>query len=296
MIVNLFMNIINIILNFLLIYPTRNVTFGNFHLTVYGAGLGVVGSGIATAVSYCISGFLMFIALYKNKIVSPKGEKIRINKPIMYKCIRVGFPVSLERIATFLGQVVFTSLVTRLGTVALAAHSIALTAEQAFYIPGYGMQASAATLAGNAVGEKNEKKLHRTSVTIIMAVTVMSITGGILFLFPNVMMSIFTENTTVIHSGASALRIVAISEPMFGSLIILEGIFNGVGDTKTPFFFSVFSMWGIRIISTLLCISIFKLGLNAVWLCMVADNVTRFILLLTRFIRGRWKKGLQFNS
>jgi nicotinamidase-related amidase len=57
------------------------------------------------------------------------------------------------RVATTLGHVVFTSLVTSLGTAALASHTIAITAEQAFYIPGYGMQAAASTLAGQSLGE-----------------------------------------------------------------------------------------------------------------------------------------------
>lgn len=295
MVVNLIMNIINILLNYILIYDSRTVSIGDFSFFVYGAGLGVVGSATATAISHCISGTLMFVELYRNKIISPKGEKIKLHKPIMKRCIQVGFPVTLERVTTCLGHVVFTALVTKLGTIALAAHSIALTAEQAFYIPGYGMQASASTLAGNALGERNEKKLHNVSVTIIgIAVAIMTITGAILFLFPNVMMSIFTKDPKVIQSGASALRIVAISEPMFGALIILEGIFNGVGETKIPFLISLLTMWGIRILSTFLCVSVFGLGLNAVWLCMVADNVVRFILLTICFISGRWKRNLQF--
>ena len=99
----------------------------------------------------------MTIALYKNRYVSPAGCEIRPEREIMEPCIRVGFPVAMERMATCLGHVVFASLVTGLGTVAFAAHSIALTVEQAFYIPGYGMQAAAATLAGNAIGAKTRR-------------------------------------------------------------------------------------------------------------------------------------------
>jgi Na+-driven multidrug efflux pump len=54
----------------------------------------------------------------------------------------------------------------------------------------------------------------------------------------------------------------------------------------------MFSMWCIRILSTYLCVSVFKFGLNAVWLCMIADNLVRFIMLLIRFIRGNWKRNL----
>lgn len=290
--VNLIMNITNIILNFILIYGNQTIFLGKLKIPVYGAGLGVVGSAIAAAISYTISGILMFLALYKNKIVSPKGKKIKLNLPIMKRCVNVGFPVTIERVTTCLGQVVFSSLVTRLGTLAFAAHSIALTAEEAFYIPGYGMQAAASTLAGNALGEKNEKKLQQVSVTMIaIAVAVMTITGTILFLFPDFMMSIFIKDPVVIKSGSSVLRIVAISEPMFGALIILEGIFNGVGDTKTPVFVSILSMWGVRILSTFLCVYKFKLGLKAVWLCMIADNIFRFTLLFIRFLSGAWKRN-----
>lgn len=294
--VNLIMNIINIILNFFLIYGNQTIHIGGLMITTYGAGLGVVGSAIAAAIAYCISGLLMFYALYKNETVSPKGKKIKLDLPIMQRCVKVGFPVTIERVVTCLGQVVFSSLVTRLGTLAFAAHSIALTAEQAFYIPGYGMQASASTLAGNALGEKDEKKLQHTSVTIMgIAVAVMTITGALLFIFPDVMMSIFIKDPAVIKSGSSVLRIVAVSEPMFGALIILEGIFNGVGDTKTPVFVSILSMWGVRILATFLCISVFKLGLKAVWICMVADNMFRFTLLFIRFISGAWKKKLDLQ-
>lgn len=296
MVVNLVMNAINIFLNFVLIYSTRTVSIGGLSFSLYGAGLGVTGAAIAAAISYCVSGTLMFAALYRNKLVSPRGEKISLDKPIMNKCIGIGFPVALERVGICLGYVVFSSLVTKLGTVALAAHSIAITAEQAFYIPGYGMQASAATLVGNAVGEKDEVKLRNVAVTTIwIAVAVMTLTGTLLFLFPDSMMSIFTQDPTVISSGAAVLRIVAVSEPMFGALVIFEGIFNGLGDTKVPFFISMFSMWCVRIISTYLCISVFGLGLNAVWICMIADNFVRFMLLLVRFVRGSWKRKLQFD-
>lgn len=293
MVVNLIMNVINIILNFLLIYGNQTMSIGELKITTYGAGLGVAGSAIATAISYCISGFLMLFALYKNNIVSPKGKKIKLNPPIMKRCVDIGFPVAIEHVVTRLGQVVFSSLVTRLGTIAFAAHCIAITAEEAFYIPGYGMQSSASTLVGNALGEKDEKKLQQISITIIgISVAIMTVTGTILFMFPDVMMSIFTKDAGVIKYGSSVLRIVALSEPMFGALIILEGIFNGVGDTKTPVFVSILSMWGVRILATFLCVSVFNLGLTAVWICMIADNLLRFTLLFIRFLSGSWKSKL----
>ena len=202
----------------------------------------------------------------------------------------------MERMATCLGHVVFASLVTGLGTVAFAAHSIALTVEQAFYIPGYGMQTASATLAGNAIGAKDEKRLHAlTRMLIVMILVVMTISGALLFIFAPQLLSIFTKEYEVIALGTVVLRMVAVSEPMFGVLIILEGIFNGVGDTVKPFYYALFSMWGVRVFFTFLCVKVFHLGLYAVWGCMIANNVCLGSLFILRYFRGEWnplKKGI----
>lgn len=75
---------------------------------------------------------------------------------ILKPCLRVAFPNMLQRFGTSLGYVAFASMINSIGEVATAAHTIANTVEFTFYIPGYGMQTAAATLAGNAFGAKME--------------------------------------------------------------------------------------------------------------------------------------------
>jgi len=102
-------------------------------------------------------------------------------------------------------------------------------------------------------------------------------------------MLIFTPDQKVIALGTRVLRIVSISEPIYGILIILEGTFNGMGDTKAPFVFSLITMWGIRIFGSMLMINVFSFGLESVWIMMVLDNISRCLLLSTRFLKGKWK-------
>lgn len=296
MLVNLGMNAINVALNFFLIFPTRPMTLLGVTFTMPGAGWGVIGAAVATAVSVIFSGSMMLYKVLTSKVLSPRGMKLCWDGPVMMQCIRVGLPVALQNIGVFSGHVVFSAQVTALGKTALATHSIALTAEQAFYIPGYGMEAAASTLCGNALGEKNEKKLDRISRTILMiSMGLMTITGALLFAFPAFMMSIFTADSAVISGGAVVLRIVACSEPLYAAMIIFEGIFHGVGQTKYPFVVSLITMWGVRVLGTLICVNVFGFGLPAVWLCMVGDNVTRATLLGIRYFRGRWKRSLDLT-
>lgn len=293
MLVNALMNALNITLNFLLINPSRVWTIGGFSFPMWGAGWGVCGAAIATALSFMLGGTLMALAVYREPRLGLHGHKARYDATIMGQCVRVGAPIAAERVAASLGQVVFTALIARLGTISIAAHSIAITAEQAFYIPGYGMQAAAATLSGQCAGARDEKKLMQFSSTLLaIAVVLMGLLSVLLFCFPAAMMRFFTSDQQVVALGAQVLRIVAVSEPFFAVVIIMEGVFNGVGDTKIPFVFSLISMWGVRLVFTALFVMVFHLGLTAVWMCMVADNMTRFVCMTLRYVRGHWKKHL----
>lgn len=291
MFINIGMNIINIVLNFFLIYPTREIK----GYTVYGAGLGVTGAAIATAIAFVVGGIVMFIVFMNNQSLNLKKNGLHYNAKVMKECLKIGIPVVAERSVICFGHVAFSSLIASLGVIPFAAHTIAIQAEQAFYIPGYGFQSSEATLVGNAMGEKNEAKVYSTTY-IIAGITagIMTICGLALFILAPKIMTIFTPDAEVVKLGASVLRIVALSEPIFGILTILEGTFNGMGDTKAPFIYAIITMWIIRVGGSYLMINVFNYGLKAVWIMMVADNVVRWGLLLSRFIKGTWKELMYY--
>ena len=54
-------------------------------------------------------------------------------------------------------------------------------------------------------------------------------------------------------------------------------------------------MWGVRITTTWLCVMVFHFGLGAVWVCMSIDNMTRFTMMMVRFLRGKWKRRLALD-
>lgn len=285
MIIDLLINGLNIVLNTLLIFPTRQF----YGYTVFGFGWGVKGAAIATAITYTVGGCLMFMRYYNNKVFRFKETGFHYYKNEMQKCLHIGIPVVMERSVLCLGHIAFASLIAKLGVIPFAAHSLAIQAEQAFYIPGYGFQSAAATLSGQAVGQKNEKRIKEIAYLISGITAALMVFAGImLFFFAENLMSIFTPDLEVIKLGASVLRIVALSEPIYGVLVILEGVFNGIGDTKAPFVFSLITMWGIRVFGSWILVNVFYMGLTEVWIMMVLDNVVRCFLLLKRFKKEKW--------
>lgn len=73
--IGLLVNLINVILNTLLIYPSQNVSIFSFSLFLPGAGLGVIGAAIASAIAFTIGGIIITIILWKHTLVSPHGQK-----------------------------------------------------------------------------------------------------------------------------------------------------------------------------------------------------------------------------
>ena len=282
-------NVINVILNFLLIYPTREMNIFGLKFTMFGAGWGVIGAAVASAIAYAAGGIIITIVLWRHPVVSPRGRSMKPDLEILRPCMKIAIPNMFQRFGTSLGYVAFASMVNSLGDVATAAHTIANTVESAFYIPGYGMQTAAATLAGNAYGARDGKRMKELAAMFLpIEVLLMIFSGGMLFLFAEPLVSIFSDSPEVIGLGTTVLRMVALSEPFYGVSIIVEGMMQGVGKTKRPFVFNIIGMWGIRIVGTFICTQLLGFGLVSAWACMIAHNMLLFAMFLITYLRGDW--------
>ena len=287
--VGLLVNVINVVLNCLLIYPMREIHFLGQTVSVRGAGLGVEGAALASAAAFAVGGVCMTAALWRHPVISPRGKTMRPGMAVLRPCLKVALPNALQRFGTSLGYVAFAAMINSLGEISAAAHTIANTVESAFYIPGYGMQTAAATLAGNALGAGDSKRMKQLAgMLILIEVLLMILSGGLLFIFAPRMVSLFSNHGEVIMLGTIVLRMVAVSEPFYGVSIIMEGMMQGVGRTMRPFVFNICGMWGIRIVGTFLCTQLWGMGLVSAWACMILHNLMLFCAFIIHYLRGRW--------
>lgn len=282
-------NLLNVVLNFFLIYPARRITVLGLQIPLFGAGWGVIGAAVASAIAFAFGGICITAVLWRHPDISPRWQTFKPEREILRPCLKVALPNMLQRFATSLGYVVFASMVNSVGELATAAHTIANTVESAFYIPGYGMQTAAATLAGNAYGAGDRKRMKELgNMFLPIEVLLMIFSGGALFLLAPALVDIFSDSPDVIALGSTVLRMVALSEPFYGVSIIVEGMMQGVGKTKLPFIFNVAGMWGVRIIGTFICTQLLGMGLVSAWACMIAHNMLLFILFFVTYLSGRW--------
>ncbi|MBD5141042.1 MAG: MATE family efflux transporter, partial [Ruminococcus sp.] len=266
MLVNFGANILNAILNYFLIYK---------------AGLGVTGAAVATAVSYIISGTFMFLAYRKNKLLCTSLREFHSDKRLLKEGAAISLPVLGSGAASCLGYVVFASLVTSMGNTVFAAHSIAVTAETIFYISGYGLRTATSAMVGMSLGEGDSRKFETVCrLSAAMTVLMMIFSGAVLYFAAYPLMGFFIESRKAVSLGAEMLKLVALSEPFYGLMIVTEGIFYGLGKTKYAFAVETLSMWGIRILLTFICVNIWGCGLREVWYCMIADNIFKAVMFI----------------
>ena len=257
--------VLDVVFNFFLINPTRQIQLFGQSVTVWGAGLEVPGAALGTAFSTTIGGLL---ACLRN-------------------LWRVGTPLAAERAALSSAQVLLVRIVSGLGTVAIAANSLGVSAEGLCYMAGYGIQDASIALIGQAVGAHRRDMAKRFAwLCTMMGIGIMALSGVGLWLFAPALMGIFTADAAVIALGAQVLRIEAFAEPMFGASIVASGAMQGAGDSTGCFLLNLFSMWGVRL--TLAFLLAPRLGLVGVWAAMCIELCIRGALFLIRLARGKW--------
>jgi len=266
------------------------VNLGLDYIFIYILGLGVDGAAYATCISAALGGVLTLVVFFKNPYLTFKGSLFKNDKNITKKMWKLSLPVLLINVASTSGYVVFAGLVSHMGTIIFAAHSIAVGAEELFYIGGYGFKSAANTMVGISYGEQDHNKYRSVCISsVACTLAVMTVSGILLFIFAQPLMGFFTSDSEVIALGTKVLKMVAFSEPFFGMYVISEGIYYGLGKTKYPFVIEFAGMWLVRILATYIGIHFFNQGLIYVWCCMIADNVLKAIFLTIPLPR-LWKE------
>lgn len=291
MIYNVANNILNIVFNYFLIYPTRQISLGFIDIPMWGMGLGIKGAALGTALAAVISGSLMLLTLFygKSTVRISFGDKFRLNKVIILAMIALAIPVAFERTVQQGGQMVGTVLVTGLGNTALAAHQLANIAESICFLPPYAFSVASMTLIAQSLGAK-DRELAKifAKLSIKYGMIVMIISSALLFILAPQLMGLLIKDAAVISLGAAVLRIQAMTEPCLGFTNIVSGIIKGAGDTKTPFYISFIGMWIVRTLPAIILIKVFNMGLFGLWIPMAIDWFCRALLYYYKLRKEEW--------
>lgn len=263
MLVSIYVNIFNIILDFYFIF---------------GLKLGIAGSGIGTTIARLIGCFLLFRALQKTNLAFK--IKIKTSYTDFRSVYYLTLPAMGERLMMRGGDVFVNFLVIQMGNMIFAANTILETISSFTYMPLFGLATATATLIGQAKGADNIKKIKQIyQASNYYAIYSMITTNLLLLILCKPIVLLFSSEADIYNNIIKAVIIMLIFSPVVALTINQTAALQALGDTKTPFIATTIGMWIVRISLTYLLGLKFELAIIGLWLAQGIDNLWRSILL-----------------
>ena len=262
---------------------------------IFGLGpipaFGVAGAAIATTIGRSIGVGYQFYHLLKGTGVV---KLVRANVVWRTKTILNFIKVSAGGIGQFLVEsaswIFLVRIISNFGAEALAGYTIAFRIIVFTLLPSFGIANAAATLVGQNLGalfpERAEKSVWAAAKYNAIFLVIVSILFG---LSANPILSLFTQEETVMHIGKSGLQIICIGYIFFAYGMVVGQAFNGAGDTKTPLFISLFVFWLVQIpLSYWLSINM-DWGVDGVFFSIAFCHSLYAVIAIYLFRKGKWK-------
>jgi putative MATE family efflux protein len=277
----------HIILNFTLIFPPRDI--GGLHIP--GLNLGIAGAGWAFAISAWLSALLYFPASGRTVL----GATWKLQKPDLSwvtRTLKIALPASLMTVIRVSSFAVFSMALkhTSEGEAALGAMRVGIAMESIAFMPAFGYSMAASALVGQHLGSKEPNRAERLAwAATNQAVLIMSVMAVVFLIFAPQFTQFFIEQEEQRAIAISYIRIVALTEPLFGYAMVLTGAHQGAGDTGKPTWANFISSWLLRVPLVYVFAVWMNLGSVAAWTVMALTQAVNGIILILMFKKGDWK-------
>lgn len=279
---NVISNTINIVFNYLLI----DGHFGFPALGIMGAALAtVLGTVVACILSFCVllksDNYINLWYIFRNKT----GVSIKSLRGIF----KISSNVFVEQVLIRIGFMSVAVMAAHQGTQAYAAHQVGMNIMSLSFSFGDGLQAAAVALIGQSLGAGDIKRAKRygsacqmIGMTIALCLSVIYMLGG------RLLYELFFEEAEIVAIGVNIMRITVIIVLFQVPQVIYMGCLRGAGDVRYTMIASSISVTVLRPAASYLLCYAAGFGITGIWLGVVADQVSRFILTSVRFYSGKW--------
>ncbi len=283
MIYNLTANVVNVILNYVLIY-------GHFGFPA----MGVAGASWATIIGQFVA--FVYAGLYimfgRRYLHLSFRDSFKPDLPELKKIIDIGIPSMIEQLVMRAGMIIYAKTVASLGTIAYATHQVCMNIQALSFMNGQAFAVSATSLVGQSLGRRRPDMAQAyCSRTQRIGFAVAVLIAVAFFFFGSQIVWLYNDDPQIVDLGASILKLVAFMQPLQSSQFILAGGLRGAGDTRATAIITFITVLLVRPGIAMLLIYVFHWGLEGAWIALVADQLLRTILVFARYQSGKWKNA-----
>ncbi len=271
-------NVINILLNYMLI-------FGK-----WGAPpMGVSGAALGTLIARMSMILVLIVLLYNWQNLwhhIQVAKYFTYQKKLFLKILKLGVPTGLQlffEVSAFGGAAM---IMGTLGAYPQAAHQIAINLASITFLICTGIGMAATIRVGNQLGKHNYPAIRRVGVSAMIQVFVFMIIGaGIFVVFRHQLPLIYIDDLQVIEIAALLLVMAALFQVSDGIQVVALGALRGLQDVKVPSLITFISYWIFGLPISYLSARYFKMGPIGVWIGLIIGLTISALLLTIRFFR-----------
>jgi len=275
-------------LYFLIIATIANIIFDLLFVAVFK--MGVAGAAYATLLANGIAFLLAIIWLNKtHKLIRIAIKGLHFDRDIFRQSIRIGLPTGIQQTLVAMGALALMGIVNTFGTDVIAGFSVASRLDALAIVPAMSFSQAISTFVGQNIGANKPERIRAGLISTVKMSGIVTIVTTVFIIFGgHILMSLFTNDSEVIRIGDQYLTIVSSFYLAFTLMFIYNGVMRGAGDTLFPMFFSLLSLWLIRIPMAWLLSE--KIGATGIWWAIPAGWLIGLSLSFFYYKSGRWKK------
>jgi len=230
----------------------RNVLILSFFLNIllnplfiFGFGpipaLGISGIGIATVVAQLIGLIIIFIKVSKSQRIENISLKdFKLNLKLLTNLFFQSAPISAALLLISVGNFIILSYIGIFGEFATAGYGSAARFEQILLLPVLGLNTAIISIIGQNFGSKNYSRVKESYFkALAYGFTLMIISGLIIFVSADKIISIFSDNQEVISYGTLYLKISALIFPAYPIFFISNGFFMAIKKSSYSMYLNI---------------------------------------------------------
>ena len=251
--------------------------------------LGAVGTGYASAIVFTVMfiGMIWFTYGFEPYKRFEIFDRFRLpEKKYLKELLNIGVPIGISSTMEVTMFAVVSLLASTISTVVVAGHQIAINfAAMMFMIP-FGLSVAISARVGLSIGKNRPTEARfRGYVGVGVASLIMCFTALFIFLFPDLITSIYTDDADVTEIAVQLLFMAAIFQLSDGLQVSGFGALRGLKDTKIPMYVNLVAYWVLGIPASYYFGFITGYGAQGLWGGLIVGLTVAGILHNIRFYR-----------
>lgn len=244
--------------------------------------MGIAGAAIATVLSQAVTAiYLVFYFIYGKSTLTFKFKNLKPHFGIIYETFVVGASSFARQVSgSFIAIILNNTLAFYGGDIAIAAYGVINRLMMFVFMPLFGVVQGLQPIVGYNYGAKQYDRVKETIFLSFKATTIMASTGFLLLLlFPEFLMSIFSDDKELLDFAVSAIRIIVIALPFIGVQVVGASMYQAIGKAVPSIVLSM-SRQVLFLIPLVLILPLF-FKLNGVWIAFpLADILSTVVTLI----------------